>query len=92
MDMAAGRPMLVPSKPKMKIGDIMSEMTPEEVEQRMTLLTGTVDYADVAGADEAVEEIQAQVGNGHVILGLSGGVDSSVAAALIHRAIDDQLT
>ncbi|GGC02892.1 GMP synthase [glutamine-hydrolyzing] [Oxalicibacterium flavum] len=41
---------------------------------------------------EAVEKIRAQVGNDHVILGLSGGVDSSVAAALIHRAIGDQLT
>lgn len=41
---------------------------------------------------EAVEQIRAQVGNEQVILGLSGGVDSSVAAALLHRAIGDQLT
>ena len=41
---------------------------------------------------EAVELIRKQVGNEEVILGLSGGVDSSVAAALIHRAIGDQLT
>ena len=41
---------------------------------------------------EAVEAIRQQVGNEEVILGLSGGVDSSVAAALIHRAIGDQLT
>jgi GMP synthase (glutamine-hydrolysing) len=41
---------------------------------------------------EAVEKIRAQVGSEEVILGLSGGVDSSVAAALIHRAIGDQLT
>jgi GMP synthase (glutamine-hydrolysing) len=41
---------------------------------------------------EAVERIRAQVGGEAVILGLSGGVDSSVAAALIHRAIGDQLT
>ncbi|HTH43615.1 MAG TPA: glutamine-hydrolyzing GMP synthase [Oxalicibacterium sp.] len=41
---------------------------------------------------EAVEKIRAQVGKEEVILGLSGGVDSSVAAALIHRAIGDQLT
>ena len=40
---------------------------------------------------EAVEKIRAQVGKEEVILGLSGGVDSSVAAALIHRAIGDQL-
>ncbi len=41
---------------------------------------------------EAVEKIRQQVGSEDVILGLSGGVDSSVAAALIHRAIGDQLT
>jgi GMP synthase (glutamine-hydrolysing) len=41
---------------------------------------------------EAVEKIRTQVGDEEVILGLSGGVDSSVAAALIHRAIGDQLT
>ncbi|HRA79025.1 MAG TPA: glutamine-hydrolyzing GMP synthase, partial [Burkholderiaceae bacterium] len=41
---------------------------------------------------EAVARIREQVGGEEVILGLSGGVDSSVAAALIHRAIDDQLT
>ncbi len=41
---------------------------------------------------EAVEAIRKQVGDDEVILGLSGGVDSSVAAALIHRAIGDQLT
>ena len=41
---------------------------------------------------EAVERIRAEVGGDEVILGLSGGVDSSVAAALIHRAIGDQLT
>ncbi|MES2932894.1 MAG: glutamine-hydrolyzing GMP synthase, partial [Pseudomonadota bacterium] len=41
---------------------------------------------------EAVESIRQQVGSDEVILGLSGGVDSSVAAALIHRAIGDQLT
>ncbi|WP_269541571.1 glutamine-hydrolyzing GMP synthase [Cerasicoccus fimbriatus] len=40
----------------------------------------------------ATEEIRKQVGDKRVILGLSGGVDSSVAAALIHRAIGDQLT
>ena len=42
--------------------------------------------------DEAVTRIREQVGDEEVILGLSGGVDSSVAAALIHRAIGDQLT
>lgn len=41
---------------------------------------------------EAVEDIRKQVGDKTVVLGLSGGVDSSVVAALIHRAIGDQLT
>ena len=41
--------------------------------------------------DEAVADIRAQVGNEHVVLGLSGGVDSSVVAALIHKAIGDKL-
>jgi GMP synthase (glutamine-hydrolysing) len=41
---------------------------------------------------EQIARIRAQVGNGKVICGLSGGVDSSVAALLVHRAIGDQLT
>ncbi len=57
---------------------------------------------DIAGArpdwvmgnyiDEAVARIREQVGDDEVILGLSGGVDSSVAAALVHKAIGDRLT
>ncbi|HYN54215.1 MAG TPA: glutamine-hydrolyzing GMP synthase [Methylotenera sp.] len=42
--------------------------------------------------ETAINQIRAEVGSDQVILGLSGGVDSSVAAALIHRAIGDQLT
>ena len=42
--------------------------------------------------EEQVERIRAQVGDGRVICGLSGGVDSSVAALLVHRAVGDQLT
>jgi GMP synthase (glutamine-hydrolysing) len=57
---------------------------------------------DIAGAeptwntgniiDEQVAQIRAQVGDAQVICGLSGGVDSAVAAALVHRAVGDQLT
>ncbi len=42
--------------------------------------------------EESIERIREQVGSGQVVCGLSGGVDSSVAAALLHRAIGDQLT
>jgi GMP synthase (glutamine-hydrolysing) len=42
--------------------------------------------------DQVCEEIRSTVGEEHVVLGLSGGVDSSVAAALIHKAIGEQLT
>ncbi len=42
--------------------------------------------------DEQIERIRAQVGEGRAICGLSGGVDSSVAALLVHRAIGDRLT
>lgn len=42
--------------------------------------------------EESMAQIQAQVGTGKVVCGLSGGVDSSVVAALLHRAIGDQLT
>ncbi len=42
-------------------------------------------------AEYAIENIKTQVGSGHVLCGLSGGVDSSVVAMLIHKAIDDRL-
>src|SRR6056300_264935 len=41
--------------------------------------------------DDAIHEVRKQVGDGQVLLGLSGGVDSSVVAALLHKAIGDQL-
>ncbi len=52
----------------------------------------TGDWTMAHYIDRAVEKIREQVGDKHVILGLSGGVDSSVAAALIDRAIGKQLT
>ncbi len=42
--------------------------------------------------DEVVERIRAQVGDGQVVCGLSGGVDSAVTAALVHKAVGEQLT
>ena len=42
--------------------------------------------------DDAIARVREQVGGGHVLLGLSGGVDSSVVAALLHKAIGEQLT
>ncbi|MEQ8403526.1 MAG: glutamine-hydrolyzing GMP synthase [Oceanicaulis sp.] len=50
------------------------------------------DWTMAAFKEEAIAKIREQVGDGKVICGLSGGVDSSVAAVLIHEAIGDQLT
>ena len=50
------------------------------------------DWTPTNFIDEQVMTIRTQVGNGRVVLGLSGGVDSAVAAALIHRALGEQLT
>ena len=50
------------------------------------------DWTMASFRQEAIDRIRAQVGKGRVLCGLSGGVDSSVAAVLIHEAIGDQLT
>ena len=66
--------------------DFNANVRPEEMERIVNF--------DLANAfiDAQVEAIRAQVGDKKVLLALSGGVDSSVAAALIHRAIGDRLT
>ena len=67
--------------------------------QGKTILQNFLDAAGVAAdwsmpsfIDSAVENIRRQVGRDRVLCALSGGVDSSVVAALIHRAVGDQLT
>ncbi len=51
-----------------------------------------MDWSPASIAEQQIAAIRAQVGDGKVICGLSGGVDSSVAALIVHKAIGDQLT
>ncbi len=65
----------------------------QDVIVRFLALAGCDPSWTMAGfVDDAVADIRAQVGGGRAICGLSGGVDSAVAAALVHRAIGSQLT
>ena len=57
-----------------------------------TVCGATPDWTPGSFIDLEIAKIKQMVGDNHVICGLSGGVDSSVAAALVHRAIGDQLT
>jgi GMP synthase (glutamine-hydrolysing) len=70
--------------------------TPRGIEILRNFVVGiagiTPDWNMRAFKEQAIARIRAQVGKGRVICGLSGGVDSSVAAVLIHEAIGDQLT
>ncbi|WIM87679.1 glutamine-hydrolyzing GMP synthase [Candidatus Mycobacterium wuenschmannii] len=52
----------------------------------------TPDWTPAGIAEALIEQVRTQVGDGHAICGLSGGVDSAVAAALVQRAIGDRLT
>ena len=63
------------------------------LERFLTEIAGCeADWSPASVITEQVERIRAQVGDAGVICGLSGGVDSATAAALVHRAIGDQLT
>ena len=65
----------------------------ELINNFLTLICGcSPSWTPAAVIDEAVELIRQQIGSERVICGLSGGVDSAVAALLVHRAVGDQLT
>ncbi|MEJ7838124.1 MAG: glutamine-hydrolyzing GMP synthase, partial [Thermomicrobiales bacterium] len=70
--------------------------TPQGIDIIRNFLTEMCDtrttWSPESFIDAAIHEIRQQVGTGRVLLALSGGVDSSVAAALLHQAIGDQLT
>ena len=70
--------------------------TPRGMEMLKSFLYDVCDarpnWTNVSIIEQAVEEIRDQVGTEAVICGLSGGVDSAVAAALVHKAVGDQLT
>lgn len=92
--------------PKIAVNDAASSMFPGAPKAKAANETDVADVCEFCArtcgctgswtmetfVDEAVADIRSQVGDGTVVLGLSGGVDSSVVAALIHKAIGDRLT
>ena len=95
----AGAPMAIIENDNRRIWGIQfhaevghTEYGMEFLDRFLTLAGCGADWTDDSIIDAGIAAIRAQVGAGRVICGLSGGVDSSVAAALVHRAVGSQLT
>ncbi len=90
-DLPSDSPLLTLGLPVLNINP--EEHTPELISSFLRETCGcTGNWTMRSFIAAAVEEIRAQVGNQKAVCALSGGIDSSVAAALVHRAIGDQLT
>jgi GMP synthase (glutamine-hydrolysing) len=95
----AGAPMAVIENARRRVWGIQFHAEVGHTEHGMAFLRQFLDLAgchsdwtDFSIIDNQIAAVRAQVGTGRVICGLSGGVDSSVAAALVHRAVGSQLT
>ncbi len=95
----AGAPMAVIESHDRRIWGVQFHAEVAHTEHGMTFLQRFLDLAGCDGdwtdgsiIEAGIEAVRNQVGTGRVICGLSGGVDSSVAAALVHRAVGAQLT
>lgn len=97
---SAGSPVAAFEDPGRRLAGVQFHPEVAHTPYGQRMLTGFLrDLAGIAPTwtpagivEEQVAAIRAQVGDGQVICGLSGGVDSAVAAALVHRAVGDQLT